>query len=874
LWLALLKVGYTKNMKTLQVDINRVVLSSKVGILKTASFIFAARNFVGTDLLISKVAESVILDKSLVASADKSRQQFYKASILDCGFYLKIEKEADTKEAKANIIFYDLKAREDFIRRGDRRFAEFLSKTTAGANSGQGTSGQTASGQGKFDITLEQVEFEGDKSCFLKLYRVIGQDFVYYPFLNEQQAEIAKIEDANVIVQGVAGSGKTNICIDKIVYSAARGYAGRVLYSTFSRGLLLDTKQKVLEYSANIKKLLQDIKSGRAVFADSDKVRAAEKKLGVYLFGGGSLEALLQKVSDYLENKVDYALIQDLYHSVNSVQGESDTSAPTINSAQPHLADEKHFKEVFLKGIKNHQLKTRLAKMQHISPEVIYKEIYGLITGYSKNDLSKADYVALRANSFSKDEANDIYLTYLEYAGFLKTNNLTNNNLMSRQLLEHIKSNPVTMQGQGQLHSQTQSLTQTNTQPLQKYSLVVLDEVQDFTRINLELFSEIALKMFCVGDALQMINASFFSFAHLKKLLHERDVSLTKELSSSYRNSKGIATILTHLGRLNEQTFGVHNFVVKTKAVEDGSVMHDAVLLNSKAEGQKFLDTLGSRAFNNYTIVVADNERKIALRERLKKQEILTVSEIKGLERECIILLDLLSANAPKWRALERAKVNKKISDENNIYRYYFNLFYVGLSRAKTALYVLESEKIGIFSDFLQNNFESKSVDDAISSILFSSDKLEAEQEELIERVREFILLGQYDNAHHTADRILSSPEKFAAKARIDIHKNYVVKGQHKAAGIEFIKAASSNHSLYEDARAQFVLAKEEQLISLVELLMGEGVASGIDVLDLFVDMSDNPEVAGLIIDIVKADLQKYKQNSMQISTKAKTLVG
>ena len=44
------------------------------------------------------------------------------------------------------------------------------------------------------------------------------------------------------------------------------------------------------------------------------------------------------------------------------------------------------------------------------------------------------------------------------------------------------------------------------------------------TQVSLCLMKKISLKLFCVGDALQMINPTYFSFAYLKRLLFEKDI--------------------------------------------------------------------------------------------------------------------------------------------------------------------------------------------------------------------------------------------------------------------------------------------------------------------------------------------------------------
>ena len=70
-------------------------------------------------------------------------------------------------------------------------------------------------------------------------------------------------------------------------------------------------------------------------------------------------------------------------------------------------------------------------------------------------------------------------------------------------------------------------------------------------------------------------------------------------------------------------------------------------------------------------VIYKENLRKI-----FKKQEILTISEIKGLERETVLLYNILSDNFDKWKKLELFNINHKQADENSVYRYYYNLFY------------------------------------------------------------------------------------------------------------------------------------------------------------------------------------------------------
>jgi len=92
---------------------------------------------------------------------------------------------------------------------------------------------------------------------FNKLYLISNLSGVNLPRLSNLQREIVETVDKNILVQGVAGSGKTNICIDKIIFTACKNFSGKVLYTTFSRGLLIDTKLKVEAYKKDLQPALR-----------------------------------------------------------------------------------------------------------------------------------------------------------------------------------------------------------------------------------------------------------------------------------------------------------------------------------------------------------------------------------------------------------------------------------------------------------------------------------------------------------------------------------------------------------------------------------------------------------------------------------------
>jgi len=101
-----------------------------------------------------------------------------------------------------------------------------------------------------FNVTIQPVSLSYDYCHLQKLYFVKTSEYVNFPLLNLKQQELIQIENQNVLVQGVAGSGKTNVCTNKIIWTSSRNYSGKILYTTFSRGLLIDTKNKIEHFGA------------------------------------------------------------------------------------------------------------------------------------------------------------------------------------------------------------------------------------------------------------------------------------------------------------------------------------------------------------------------------------------------------------------------------------------------------------------------------------------------------------------------------------------------------------------------------------------------------------------------------------------------
>ncbi len=761
-------------------DTKKIALSSSRMVYKTEGFITLTRKIIAVDEFISRVAEGIFRDNVPLhdgCSAAETEDGLYTLLICRKG---------------GDLVFYGFIGPNRNEGGIDRRLAEYLS-----ANA-------------KTELTIRAADEAVTDGDMTRLYLVSGSDgMINFPYLNDIQRKIVETEDANMLVQGVAGSGKTNVCIEKIVYCACRNYRGSVLYTTFSRGLLTETRTRIQLFSKNIENFVSAYGRGEVEFLDGDHKKAVENKLGI-LFpvdGDDEIISVLKRIAEFLNNKVHYRLIGDIY-------SEYFTS--------PKVAGESTFMNEYLGAGRNYRLSGALDKIKHVAPEIIYKEIYGMIFGKYELDaplamMGKEEYAEERRESFTRRECDIIYSVALDYAEFLNRNGYTDNNGMSRKILQKVSA-PV-------------------------YSVGIIDEVQDFTQVNLCLMKALCRKMFCVGDALQMINPSYFDFGYLKRLMYG-DITGVSELKHNYRSTQKIEKIAEKLGEMNIRRFGTHSFVLKGESV-DSSLPSSAVAVRDKS----FIYSLGEKRFENVTVIVASQKKKEKLKKVLGKTEILTVAEAKGLERNTVILADVLSDNADKWRYLQSTALNRKTADENSVFRYYFNLFYVGITRARQYLFVAESDCPEGFNSLFNECFERRNKESALAYLREIAGRIEIDDDEFIARIEKFCSLEQYENARSTADRLSSDELREKKLVYISVHENYLRYGRFRDAGIEYWR-----RGMDAEAREAFTRSGDEKLFPLMDACAKGGGVLDPEIVKFYPLVGDNDVAKNLILETLNKD--------------------
>ena len=763
---------------------NDALYLTEYSVYKTESLALSTQKLAGVNLLLTHLAFAAL--KSGI------REGAYVFSAESVKFFALFSRQTPMGRGGASVVFYDFRS-YPILTAGDSRLK----------------------GLGEFRVERAMAP----RLSFDKLYRTFSAE-VNLPLLDDAQREIVFTEGKNLLVQGIAGSGKTNLCIDKILFAASSGYRGKTLYSTYSRGLLIDVKRKVEDFLFSLKSCLAAYEEGRAKAADASETLAMSRLIGVPLSPSESVVAQLFRIADYLEHRVDYLLLEDIFRSELGDRAR---------------ADEGTFAD-FLRNVRNYNLTQRLSRLD-IRREVLYKEIYGFLFGKAVDKpMSKEQYVSERKGAFSRAEAECIFDLAESYRAEIAAKGLLDLNLACAEVAP--PQVPV-------------------------YSLAILDEVQDFTEVQLAFFRSLAIKLFCVGDASQMVNPSYFSFARLKDLLYRKDVTDVAELSYNYRNSPEIAGVVAALSDLNRATFGVHGFVLSAEAVSGGEGSF-AVTFKSA----DFARRIGRERTDNFTVVVAGGEQKEALRALLPNKEILTVSEIKGLERDTVVLYNVLSANADKFDRLERTEINRKSADENSLYRYYFNLFYVGVSRARRHLFVAEEKEIPQFRDFFKENFRALSTAEAVEKLKETVGSTLVDQEEYKRRAEEFTRLGQYDNALHAAANLINDREKEKAILDVSLWKEHISRGDYIGAGVAYWE-----QGYLKEAKEYFELGGEKDLSDLIDAASG-GTDEKLDyrILRHYDKFKTNPAAMRIILSLLKKDSAALRETSKDIARKIKGL--
>lgn len=647
------------------------------------------------------------------------------------------------------------------------------------------------------------------------------------PIFSEQQIKIINDARQYVLVQGIAGSGKTNLCIQKCLVEALKQTNNKVLYSTFSSDLLEDTKTFVKEnYIKPLQEIINEFDNPEV---NHQVIEAMKNNLDLNLNYIENTAEEFAKIKNKLDS-IDYKLI----HEINNIKPKSE------------LLEQERFEYFynFIKQTLPYDLQEQIKKLR-LSVEVIYKELQGVVLGMAKSDTNSnnnfvssiidlQDYKQIRANDFDVKQLELIYKISKKYL----------DELLSGEHKKELDKNLIAFN-----ITQNQSLKEV-------YDIVVLDEVQDFTQKEIKAFKHLSKKIFAVGDTRQMINPSYFSFDELKRLLGINYEQYKLELN--YRNTENLNVAVKSLISLGNEHFGTWNDFsnqIKSNKTNDSSNL-------CYLEHSEVLHKLLQTDLDNYVIIVPSAEEKERFN-NINSKFTKTIAEYKGRETDVIILYNILSAYEHQWNEVAKG-IEHKQAKVNSLYRHYYNIFYVGITRAKRHLLIVEDSAPQMFVEYFDTNFKKFNKDVSISLLKQHLGLETYDDEKRMQIINDYLNKQKYEDAQYNINILKEPANKQKMTNKFNVYFDYVKNGLFKEARDYFL-----DNDFYEDAIIMCdKMGEENDGILLKNILLEEQRMAFKTLLKIYFSTNSS-----FIKKLTQKELQKQRQELFEKSQVIKELL-
>ena len=237
------------------------------------------------------------------------------------------------------------------------------------------------------------------------------------------------------------------------------------------------------------------------------------------------------------------------------------------------------------------------------------------------------------------------------------------------------------------------------------YEYVVVDEVQDFTEVQIYMLFLLAKeqeiygknktrKILLAGDPNQIINPTFFKVGRLRKLFYLHGYNYEdKRLNENFRNSINIMKMNNIVNKIINDKLPARKEEDRQYEITKNNKTGIVEQVKASDENLKVIFTQ-INASAKVALIVSDDEKKEYLKEKYGCENAFTISEFKGKEFDNIIVYNILSDYADIYE-----EVYKKESLKEGHYSYYFNRFYVSITRANYNLVLIEEKETEILKE-------------------------------------------------------------------------------------------------------------------------------------------------------------------------------
>ena len=365
-------------------------------------------------------------------------------------------------------------------------------------------------------------------------------------------------------------------------------------------------------------------------------------------------------------------------------------------------------------------LDTRNTKYQRFIREnksLIYSEICGILKGsmyvdwnrklkkqnenfnniVDKNSyINKDEKIPDDYKAFSTENRIILYDLTLEYNKWLQNRNMFDMNDIAFDLCNIIEIKKI------------------------KYDYVIVDEIQDLTEVQIYMLFLLSNKkgLIFTGDPNQVINPTFFKIGRVEKLFNDNKIKTFKtRLNENFRNSTDITKLINLVNEIRDEKLPARHHEDKVPEITRNNNAGKFGIIRYSDDNKKILFNGLENKDLDVAIIVSDEPKKDALKKEFPRlANIFTVSEIKGREYPNIVTYNVLS----DYFLIFQNFYNYDWKKDKN-YDFYFNQFYVAITRGEHNIYLLEEKNdIELINDIVSkmNKYEIKyTLIDKINSI-------------------------------------------------------------------------------------------------------------------------------------------------------------
>ncbi len=226
-----------------------------------------------------------------------------------------------------------------------------------------------------------------------------------------------------------------------------------------------------------------------------------------------------------------------------------------------------------------------------------------------------------------------------------------------------------------------------------QWDLVVSDEVQDFSDIQLTLLFKLSKKpgaLVCAGDPKQIINPSGFRWEELKNRFYEQGLPVpdVHHLHLNFRCVGSVVKLSNALLRLKQQLVGISGHERMEEWKFNGRPPY---LIHGISEVEMSREVAATAA-GQVILVRSDNEKR-RLMKALGTELVFTINEAKGLEFDTVLLWKFSSdaKSSDIWRKIHAE--NFLSTSHHPLIRHEINLLYVAVTRARNTLIIYDGAR-------------------------------------------------------------------------------------------------------------------------------------------------------------------------------------